>query len=64
MTKELKAEILKKRKQKVFCDKCGKELYQTYTKGIPLFCWGCFQKARENYISENQMVFSFIDKKL
>ena len=55
MTKELKSKILKLRKQKIYCDKCGQEIYHAYTKGIPLFCWGCFQKEKEEKISENQM---------
>jgi len=59
MTKNLKAEILKLRKQKLYCDECGKEVYRHYPKKVRLLCWGCWKKEQETFISENQLNFNF-----
>jgi len=64
MTKKLKAEILKLRKQKLYCDECGKEVYRHYPKGAKLLCWSCQKKEIEIFISENQLKFSYFFEKV
>ena len=59
MINEQKAKILEARKQKIYCDECGKEVYRHYPKGIRLLCFACSKQEQEIYISENQMKFSY-----
>jgi len=55
MNKELKKKILKMRKQKIYCDECGKEIYRPYILGAGIYCYKHYIERSKNRISPNQL---------